>query len=193
MRTRTLHLPVALILAGSLASPLAAQEPTLRAPLSTRATASIPLTLPRVEGQPAPTALTVTIDYGQPHARGRAVPIELSVDDSVWRTGANAATTLTTEADLVIGGASVPKGAYSLATIRQGGRYFLIINHNTGQWGTSYDATKDLVRVPMRARTLAEVRESMQIALVPSSEPPAHGVLTILWGTLELSVDWTVK
>lgn len=175
------------------AAPLAAQQSTLRAPLSTRATVSVPLNPPRVQGQPAPAALTVAIDYGQPHARGRDVPAELTTDGTIWRTGANSSTTLKTEADLVIGGKDVPKGSYSLYTVRQGGQYFLIINNNTGQWGTEYDAARDHARVPLRARTLHEVQESLQIALVPAEGPTARGVLTIAWGKLHLSADWSAK
>ncbi|MEX2182334.1 MAG: DUF2911 domain-containing protein [Gemmatimonadaceae bacterium] len=175
------------------ATPLAAQQGPLTAAASTRATTVVTLNPPRVQGQPAPTALTIRLDYGQPHVRGRAVPTELAADGTIWRTGANASTTLTTEANLVIGGADVPKGAYSIYTIRDGGRYFLIINQNTGQWGTQYDATKDLVRVPLRARTRAEPLESLQIAFVPAAEGPAGGVLSISWGTLELTTDWSAK
>jgi hypothetical protein len=184
--------PIALLaLALLTAAPLAAQE--LRAPLSTRATFSMPLAPPRVQGQPAPTPLTVTIDYGQPHARGRQVPAELATDGTIWRTGANTSTTLKTEADLVIGGANVPKGNYSLYTVRLNGQYFLIINNNTGQWGTEYDPTKDLVRVPMRSAMLHQVQESLQIAMVPADNQSARGVLNILWGNLALSVDWSAR
>lgn len=182
---------------AAFATPLLAQQPApagpLRAAPSTRATTVVSLSPRRVEGQPAPTPVTVTIDYGQPHARGRDVPTELATEGTIWRTGANSSTTLTTETDLTIGGKSVPKGAYSLYTIRENGQYFLIINNNTGQWGTEYDATKDLVRVPMRHTTNREVRESLHIDLVPSTDDPATGVLTISWGTLELSTDWSAK
>lgn len=185
--------PIALLaLALVTAAPLAAQE-NLRAPLSTRATFSMPLSTPRVQGQPAPTPKTVTIDYGQPHARGRQVPTELSTDGTIWRTGANTSTTLKTEADLTIGGAAVPAGNYSLYTIRQNGQYFLIINNNTGQWGTEYAADKDLVRVPLRARTLHEPQESLQIAMVPTDATSARGVLNIIWGNLALSADWSAR
>lgn len=184
-------LPV-LAIALVCCAPLDAQS-TLRAPLSTRATVSIPLAPPRVQGQPAPTPSMVTIDYGQPHARGRDVPTELAAEGTVWRTGANTSTTIKTDVDLTIGGVAVPKGNYSLYTIREGGRYLLIINHNTGQWGTEYDATKDLARVPLRSRTLPETMESLQIALVPAEGAPAHGVLSISWGKLNLSADWSVR
>jgi hypothetical protein len=184
---------VAALLVG--AAPLAAQSAatTRVAAPSTRATATVSLEAPRVQGQARPAALTVTIDYGQPHARGRDVPTELAKDGTVWRTGANAATTLTTQADLTIGGVAVPAGAYSLYSIREGGKYFLIINRNTGQWGTEYDASKDHARVPLTARTTAEVTESMSIALVPAEGPPARGQLTIAWGKLHLSTEWSIR
>lgn len=178
------------LLAPSLA---VAQTAPLRAALSGRATAEVALTPPRVAGQPAPKAMVVKIDYGQPHARGREVPAELAKPGTVWRTGANASTTLTTDVDLVIGSANVPKGAYSIFTIRTADGYELIINSNTGQWGTQYDQSKDFVRVPLTARTLAEPRESLQIALVPEADQSPKGLLTIAWGKLELSTSWAAK
>ncbi len=182
-----------LSVAALIAAPLSAQQPKLSAAPSTRATAVLTLNAPRVQGQPAPAAFTVKVDYGQPHARGRAVPTELATDGTVWRTGANSSTTLTSEVDLTIGGAEVPKGSYSLYTIRQGGKYFLIINKNTGQWGTEYAADKDLVRVPLTSSTLRDAQESLQIAFVPPATGPAAGALTISWGTLHLSTTWAVR
>lgn len=186
-----MRLSPAILLAALLAAPLGAQDSGLRAPLSTRATFSMPLSAPRVEGQPAPTPKVVSIDYGQPHVRGREVPTELAEEGTVWRTGANNATTLSTETDLSIGGTRVPAGKYSLYTIREKGGYWLIINNNTGQWGTEYDASRDLARVALRMRTLAEVQESLQIAMVPVDAQSARGALTIRWGRLELAADWS--
>lgn len=176
-----------------VATPLFAQQGGLRAAPSTRATTVVSLSPPRVQGAPAPTAVTITIDYGQPHARGRSVPAELANSGTVWRTGANVSTTLTTEVDLTIGGRDVPKGSYSIFTIRDGDNYQLIVNQNTGQWGTEYDQSKDLVRIPLRSRALHEAQESLSITLVPAAEPPARGVLAISWGQLHLSADWSVK
>lgn len=183
-------LPLAALLL--VAAPLAAQSNLVAAP-STRATATLSVSPPRVQGQPAPAAKTVTIDYGVPHARGRDVPTELSTDGTVWRTGANTSTTLTSQVDLTIGGAAVPAGSYSLYTIREGGKYFLIINNNTGQWGTEYDKARDLARVPLTARTLHETQESLQIAFVPPASGPAAGTLTIAWGKLHLSTSWAAR
>jgi len=185
--------PVLLALAVVAPSLAAAQASPLRAGLSGRATAEVALTPPRVAGQPAPKAMVVKIDYGQPHARGREVPAELAKPGTVWRTGANTSTTMTTDVDLVIGSANVPKGAYSIFTIRTASGYELIINSNTGQWGTQYDQSKDFVRVPLTAKTLADARESLQIALVPAADQSPQGMLTISWGKLELSTSWAAK
>ncbi len=184
---------LALLAVALLAPSLAAAQAPLKAALSGRATTEVALNPPRVAGQPAPKALVVKIDYGQPHARGRDVPTELATPGTVWRTGANASTTLTTDVDLMIGSAAVPKGAYSLYSIRTADGYLLIISGLTGQSGMDYDQTKDLARVPLTARTLGEARESLQIALVPAADQSPKGVLTISWGSLELSTSWSAK
>lgn len=195
---RRFRIILSLALLGSAASSsVAAQGSRLTAAAITRATTVVSLSTPRVQGQPAPTPLTIKVEYGQPHVRGRAgLPTELAKDGTVWRVGANAATTLTTEVDLTIGGAEVPKGAYSLYAVREGGKTLLIINKNTGQWGTEYDGSKDLVRVPLTSRTAAESLESLQIALVPAPTMPnsaARGILTIAWGTMALAAEWVVR
>ncbi len=172
---------------------LAAAQIPLKAALSGRASTEVALNPPREAGKPAPKALVVKVDYGQPHARGREVPTELTTVDTVWRTGANMQTALTSDVDLVVGGATIPKGAYSLYTVRTASGYQLIINAVTGQSGMQYDKSKDVVRVPLRARPLGEVRESLQIALVPAGDQSPQGLLTIAWGKLELSTNWSVK
>lgn len=119
-------------------SALSAQAP-LKAALSGRATTEVALSGPRETGKPAPKALVIKIEYGQPHVRGRDVPVELAKAGTVWRTGANTATSLTTDVDLVIGKTSMPRGAYSLYTLRTADGYLLIINKDTGQSGMDYD------------------------------------------------------
>ena len=68
----------------------------------------------------------------------------------VWRTGANAATTLVTPRDLRIGDTPVPAGTYTLYTLPGESEWQLIINRQTGQWGTEYDQAQDLARIPMQ-------------------------------------------
>src|SRR5205807_1014333 len=56
----------------------------------------------------------ITIDYSRPSMKGRKIVGELLPYGKVWRTGANEATTLTTETALNIGGTNVPAGKYTL-------------------------------------------------------------------------------
>ena len=134
----------------------------------------------------------IAISYGQPHARGRQVVGGLIPMDTVWRFGANMATTLHTDVDFRLGDLRVPPGDYSLFVLYTRTGWSLIVNRGTGQWGTDYDPSKDLGRVPLVARTLGESEESLSIYLVPDASNPTsgaaelRGVMRIRWGMVEL-------
>src|SRR5213594_236793 len=95
----------------------------------------------------------ITITYGQPHARGRKVEGGLIPLDTVWRFGANMATTLHTDLDITLGDLKLPRGDYSLFILYTRAGYALIVNRGTGQWGTDRDASKDLGRVRSEEHT----------------------------------------
>lgn len=140
-------------------------------------------------------ALKVMIDYGQPIARGRAVEGGLIPNGQVWRTGANSSTTFTTEVNLRIGNLTVPKGVYSLYSIwTPAAGMQLIVNKQTGQWGTEYKPEMDLGRVPMTAKTLADTREAFVISLEPGAGTtgPATATLRLSWGKTEFSAPVTI-
>lgn len=175
-------------------STIEAQTATFALAPSGRATTVIEITKQTPRDTPPsqrPAPLRVSIDYGQPHVRGRDV-LSLMPLDTAWRTGANSATGLTTDVDLVIGGVKVPKGNYTLFTIRSKSGTRLIVNKQVGQWGTQYDATQDLARIDMRTRRLTESLDALQIALAPAATG-LKGVLRIVWGTVALEADWEAK
>jgi hypothetical protein len=95
----------------------------------------------------------ITIDYSAPSLRGRHVGVELAPYDNVWRTGANAATTLTTPVNLKIGDLSVLAGTYTIYSLPSETSWKLIINRQTKQWGTEYNQNQDLGRVDMMKGT----------------------------------------
>jgi hypothetical protein len=109
----------------------------------------------------------VTIDYSAPSKRGRAIfgTDTLVPYGQVWRTGANAATTLTTEADLMIGSLHVPAGKYTLYTIPGEKEWTLIVNKQTGQWGTEYDEKQDLGRVKLKVAPVKQPVETFAIGI----------------------------
>ncbi|HEV7587720.1 MAG TPA: DUF2911 domain-containing protein [Longimicrobium sp.] len=192
------------------ALPLAAQQPTapvpppLRIAASSFATVEVHLNARQAgrewyeedAGLAGPSR--IAISYGQPHARGRAVEGGLVPRDTVWRFGANAATTLHSDVDITVGTLKLPRGDYSLFVLYTGTGWQLIVNRGTGQWGTDRDASKDIGRVTLASRTMAEPEETLTIYLVPNSPRPRTGyaelagVLRIKWGRTELSTTWSV-
>jgi hypothetical protein len=119
----------------------------------------------------------VSIDYSRPSLKGRKLGKELAPYGKVWRTGANEATTLTTAIDLDIGGVKVPAGTYTLYTLPSEGTWKLIINKQTGQWGTEYHEDQDLARVDMKKQEIVVPVEQFTIALDQDSNDSADLIL----------------
>src|SRR5262249_23080388 len=98
----------------------------------------------------------ITIKYGAPSVRGRQVFGEAGLlfeelTYPVWRAGANAATTLSTDADLDLGGIYIPAGTYTLyVSVKDPDNWKLIVNRQTGQGGHIYNAGMDLCRVDLK-------------------------------------------
>ncbi|PYP78214.1 MAG: hypothetical protein DMD35_12205 [Gemmatimonadetes bacterium] len=140
----------------------------------------------------------IAIVYGQPHARGRKIEGGLVPLDTVWRFGANSATTLHTDVDLTLGTLAVPRGDYALFLLYSRTGWQLIVNTASAAWGTDYDAKRDVGRTVLSARTRSEPEESLTIYLVPEATRPRTGLadlrgrLRIVWGTTELSTTWSV-
>jgi hypothetical protein len=130
------------------------------------------------------------VDYGRPSARGRKVFGANGVlGDTIWRTGANAATQFRTDVPLTVAGQAIPAGMYTLWTVAMPGRYQLIFNKQVGQWGTEYKSEQDLARVPLQVTMLAQPVDRFTIAVEPTGGNA--GVLRLRWDTTELTVPFT--
>ena len=188
--------PLALMLAITLgrATTLPAQV-ALRAAPSTRATSEVTLAYPEGQAPAGAKPMMIRLDYGQPHLRGRVLNTDSLVPyDKPWRAGANAATRLVTEVDLMVGGATLPKGTYVLFILPSRTGWTLLIQKNGAEPEASYDAKSEVARVELRVRTSTEPTESLSMTLIPvTGTNPAHGELRIAWGTVSLSTDWIVR
>src|SRR4051794_11073256 len=131
-------------------------------------------------------AVDFSVDYGRPLARGRTLLGNVISYDRVWRTGANAATQFTTSAPITLAGLSLPAGTYTLWTVPRVRGVDLIVNKQTGQWGTEYRRAQDLGTAPMRSDSVTPPVEKFTIAVEPSDA--SHGTLAMAWGTFR----WTV-
>ncbi|HEY6970635.1 MAG TPA: DUF2911 domain-containing protein [Candidatus Angelobacter sp.] len=133
----------------------------------------------------------ITIEYSRPFLKGRHVGQELAPYGKVWRTGANEATTFVTEGNLEVGGANVPAGSYTLYSLPSEGTWKLIINKQTGQWGTRYDASQDLARVDMNKSQLSQPVEEFTISFDKKGDDKADLVLE--WENVRLTVPIQAK
>lgn len=133
----------------------------------------------------------IAVSYNAPSKRNRVIMGKLVPYGEVWRTGANDATTLKADSDVMIGDLSVPAGSYTLFTIPGQKEWTLIVNRQTGQWGTNYDQKQDLGRVKMSVRPVKDAVETLAIGVKPGNGKT--GTLTIAWENTEASVPLTVR
>ena len=156
---------------------------------------------------------SIAVDYGRPSMRGRtifgpatATPRPVVPWGEVWRTGANFATRLTTSADIVLGGQTIPAGTYTLWTLPSATGWKLIVNKQTkapcktaeecndpkrpNLWGTDYSADSDLVRVDLPASALAQPVEQFTIGVDPQGD---GGVLWMAWEKTKLAIPFSKK
>jgi hypothetical protein len=146
---------------------------------------------------------TITITYSSPRVNGRAGHIFtkdglISHDETypIWRAGANAATILHTDADLDVGKPAIrlPKGSYSLyVDISDPDHWVLIINKQTGQWGTNYDPAQDLVRAKMDMDVPPATVENLKYTLKRFGGGSNIAELTLSWENHDASVLLLVK
>jgi hypothetical protein len=136
-------------------------------------------------------AARFTVDYSRPLGRGRILLGNVITYDRVWRTGANAATQLTTSAPITLAGLSLPSGTYTLWTVPHVRGVDLIVNRQTGQWGTEYSRSRDLGRAPMKADSVGTPVEKFTITIEPSNA--RRGTLVMSWGTFRWTAPLVVQ
>lgn len=121
-----------------------------------------------------------TVDYSRPLLRGRKLLGDVIPYDRLWRTGANAATQFTTSAPLQLAGMQVPAGTYTLWTVPHTGGVDLIVNKQTGQWGTEYNGSRNLGTARINTQALTAPIEEFTISIIASDTQ--HGTLVMEWG-----------
>ncbi len=145
-----------------------------------------PLPSPPADARVMLNGKEVMVHYNAPSKKGRAIFGGLVPYDKVWRTGANPATLFKTAVNLKVGGTSVPAGTYTIYTLPSTGTWKLIINKQTGQWGTEYDQKQDLARIDMQKKSISSPQEKMSISFENTSG--ASTELHIKWDTTDVYV-----
>jgi len=134
-------------------------------------------------------AAKISIEYGRPFVKGRKIFGELVPFGKVWRTGADEATTIVTDHAIMFGPVHLSPGTYTLYTIPGEAEWTLIVNKQTGQWGTQYDEKQDLGRVTAKSEKLPAPVEQLTLKLAPGGK---GGTLVVEWADTRVSFPFMV-
>ncbi|HVS13789.1 MAG TPA: DUF2911 domain-containing protein [Thermoanaerobaculia bacterium] len=99
----------------------------------------------------------VTVDYGRPGVKERAIWGELVPYGEVWKTGADAMTTLELGGDLEVGGTKLAAGTYGILTIPEEGQWTVVVTKRADiHRPSTYDPAAD---------------DALRLTLVPETAP----------------------
>lgn len=157
------------------------------------------LTVALAQAQPEPKKLSpavtatgtvgtanITIKYSSPQVKGRKIWGDLVPYNRVWRAGADEATTFTSDKDLVVQGAILPAGNYSLFVIPKDDEWVVIFNKRAKQWGAyEYQQEQDALRVIVCTFTSQKFEESLKYEI-------DNNGFSIQWANLKVPVSMVV-
>jgi tetratricopeptide (TPR) repeat protein len=133
----------------------------------------------------------IKIQYSRPSVKGRKVFGELVAYDKVWRLGANKATNLTTDKDMMFGKQTLKPGSYAIFAIpAEKGNWKVVINSDTEQWGTgNYDEAKNVVTMDIAPKT-TDLVETFSITIEDITANSAN--IVIAWEKTKLVLPFTL-
>ena len=134
----------------------------------------------------------VTIEYSRPSAKGRNVFGDLVPFGKVWRTGANANSTISCSDDVVINGSTLKKGKYAIYTMPKADMWEVIFYTATDNWGNpeNWDEKKVAVQTNVDPIALGNNVETLTIAINNLTNDSA--TLDISWEKTMVSVKFEV-
>jgi hypothetical protein len=129
--------------------------------------------------------LEITVEYCRPYKKNRAIFGGLVPYNKVWRTGANEATLIKFTKDVSLAGKKVKAGTYSLWTIPGNNSWTVILNQQTGQWGTEYDETKDVLRATVAKSAL---EASLEMLIIDFTDEANTIKMLIKWDKTQVDI-----
>lgn len=122
----------------------------------------------------------IEVSYSRPSVKGRVIFGDVVPFGKVWRTGANAATTITFGDTVMVGGKKINPGKYGLLTIPNVSEWTIIISSNTTVNNPAdYKQEEDIVRVTSKTSTMVNAVESFTLSF--ANMKPTSCDLQFLW------------
>jgi Protein of unknown function (DUF2911) len=133
----------------------------------------------------------VTVNYFAPSMRGRKIMGGLVPYGTVWCTGANYCTTITSDdAGIEIGPMKLAAGTYAIWTLPNEKEWKVIVNKNTHAFHLDYDESADIGRTAMDLKALSDPVEQMRIEV--RTEGDNKGRFAVMWERTEASFVFTL-
>jgi hypothetical protein len=125
----------------------------------------------------------ITITYGRPYKKGRAIFGSLIPYGKTYRCGADEPTILTFAKDVQLAGHPVKAGKYSLFSVPNATSWTIILNSNTTMWGTEHDkhADQDVVKFDVPVIALSTPVE--QLTMTASNKS-----ITLAWDVVKVAI-----
>jgi tetratricopeptide (TPR) repeat protein len=121
----------------------------------------------------------VEIAYSRPAMKGRTIFGGLEPYGELWRTGANAATTISFDEPMSIEGKEIPAGEYSIFSIPGKKEWTIILNKDAKASEAAYKESEDAARFTVKSQKLDRPYESFTIMFSDVKENAAK--INIMW------------
>ena len=132
---------------------------------------------------------SIELVYSRPGMKGRKIFGDLVPWNKVWRTGANSATRIKFNDDVLIGGQALKAGEYAIYTVPNENEWEVIINKGSANWGTEYKMEDDIFRVKVKPMKLDQSVESFTMQF--GNVKPTSADLQIMWDKTAVAIPIT--
>jgi hypothetical protein len=138
--------------------------------------------------------LDIEVAYNRPSKRDREIFGALVPFNKVWRTGANEATTFSTNKDLIIDGMRLKKGKYTVWTVPMAESWKVMLNSKQYEWGVDekmepmWDPNYDVIQIEVPVKEIDATVEKFTIAF---DNTTGNLKLTMAWDNtlIEVPID----
>jgi len=134
---------------------------------------------------------TVSVRYSSPRMRGRKIYGDLVPYGEVWRAGADDATTFAPNANVIVGGKTIPAGNYTMFALPTPAKWTLIISKQVGEWGIPYPGERyDFARAEMKVSKLDAPLENFTISF---DQAGSSCTMKLDWETTRAAIEISEK
>lgn len=146
---------------------------------------------PHVKAEWTVDGAAIAIEYGRPFIKGRP-EAQLMPPGQPWRTGADEATTITSNKPLTFGTVKLEANTpYTINTVPGAKQWELLLGKlsKPGQWGIPYQAALEIGKDPMTVGKAAKPVEQLTISI---DDTAAGATLRVEWGTVSATAPFKI-